>query len=168
MLTSLCCCHRNSRCWFQTAVWRAEQRLAAGKVDIPKSLYQGLKDMIADAAAAPAPQPTSTLPHPAITSITLEAASISSTSPTVTSTTPDVTGTTPHPNSVSSLSPGLSSTSTGKQKMNRNQISSYILTSVPRGVRHETSWHACMHARAEIKITPFPHVDVRNELRLIV
>ncbi len=27
---------------------------------------------------------------------------------------------------------------------------------------------ACMHATAEIKVTPFPDVDVRNELRLIV
>ena len=123
MLTSLCCCLSNSRCWFQTAVWRAEQRLAAGKIDIPKSLYQGLKDMVADGTATPAPQPTSTLPHSPITSITPEAASISSTSPTVTSTMPDVTGTNPHPNSISSPSPVLSSTSTGNQ-MNSKQISS--------------------------------------------
>ncbi|DBA93011.1 TPA: hypothetical protein ACH3X2_003352 [Trebouxia sp. C0005] len=90
----------------------AEQRLTAGKIDIPKSLYQGLKDMVAAGASASAPQPTSTLPHPPITSITPEAASISSTSPTVTSTTPDVTGSSPQPNSISSPSPGLSSTST--------------------------------------------------------
>ncbi|KAL0024689.1 hypothetical protein WJX77_009297 [Trebouxia sp. C0004] len=91
----------------------AEQRLAAGKINIPKSLYQGLKDMVPDGAPAPAPQSTSTLPHPPITSITPEAASISSTSPTVTSTTPDVSGTSPQPNSISSPSPGLCSTSTG-------------------------------------------------------
>ncbi len=120
--------------------------------------------MVADGAPTPAPQPTSTLPHPPITSITPEAASISSTSPTVTSTTPDVTGTSPQPNSISSPSPGLSSTSTGKQKMNSKEISSYILTSVPWGVRHVTCWHA----RAEIQITSLPDVDVRNKFSLIV
>ena len=118
--------------------------------------------MVADGAPTPAPQPTSTLPHPPITSITPEAASISSTSPTVTSTTPDVTGTSPQPNSISSPSPGLSSTSTGKQTMNSNQISRYILTSVPGGV-WDANKLACMHARAETKVKTFPEVNLWNE-----
>ncbi|KAL0053543.1 hypothetical protein WJX82_007378 [Trebouxia sp. C0006] len=119
----------------------AEQRLAAGKIDIPKSLYQGLKDMVADGTATPAPQPTSTLPHSPITSITPEAASISSTSPTVTSTMPDVTGTNPHPNSISSPSPVLSSTSTGLTSTTQGASSSSngvpIITSI---IPEATQW----------------------------
>ena len=93
----------------------AEQRLAAGKIEIPNSLYQGLKEMATAAATDPAPEPTSTLPHPPITSITPEAASISSTSPTITSTAPDATATTPEPAPVSTTPAGLSSISSGVQ-----------------------------------------------------
>lgn len=64
----------------------AEQRLAAGKLSIPASLHDGLRDLAAKpSSSGPAPQPGSSLPQPAITSVTPEAASISSTSPTVTS-----------------------------------------------------------------------------------
>ena len=64
----------------------AEQRLAAGKLSIPASLHEGLRGLAAKASSSgPAPQPDSSLPQRAVTSITPEAASISSTSPTVTS-----------------------------------------------------------------------------------
>lgn len=57
-------------------------------MEVPSSLVQGLRDLAAGNPPKPTLQPSSTLPHPPITSITPEAASISSTSPTVTSTLP--------------------------------------------------------------------------------
>lgn len=98
----------------------AEQRLAAGKLPITTSLYEGLKAL---AATAPSkgltPQPSSTLPHAPITSITPEAASISSTSPAVASFSPAVDSASP------AAVPGISTvTSTSALDSNGSQAGS--------------------------------------------